>query len=504
MINVLVRSLGGLCILATFATAQDVPVPVPIAEESSRYANAIEAHMDYVTENSLDELGDEHTGMWLATIDIKTNGLPDIPLPKRLRWYRKITSPGGANLYWDQPTIVAAHELSRRTGCKCYTDAANRYIKAYLDRCVDSTSGLISWGNHRYYDVLTDSVVGFTGGYHECRPHTPAWQSLWAVDPDVTERAIRSMARAHIKEADTGKFCRHAKVNVAAGKFTDQEVEFAMPFLEAGATLIESLCWLAKKQGDPDGSLAKQALRVARYSFARRNKRTGLVRNQPVKKRWDYDASTTELGLWAGSLMRASEYTGINEFQEIAEAAMKSWLKRGFDTNAGMYFGSLSVENAKPRIPDQPRGYMPPAYADVFDLHERPTHNYPMPMAETCLTLYEKTNEDLYRKASLRWISHVRKSLPANGSKGAYAEDYGRVIHFLQRASQVLQLPAAHDAAVEVAEEAMEQLYVPRMGMFRSHPGEDRCDSVDGPGILILAFMALDGRDPTLETAFHF
>ncbi len=425
--------------LASCAVAQEVPIPIPIAESSSKYADAIEAHMDYVTENSLDEFGEQHTGMWLATIDIKSNGLPSEPLPNKLRWYRKITSPHGSNLYWDQPTIVAAHELSRRTGCKCYSDAADAYIKDFLDRCVDPTSGLFSWGNHRYYDVSKDEVVAFSGGYHECRPHAPAWETLWSVNPTATERAIRAIGKAHNKDPRTGKFCRHANVSVVPGEFTDREIEYTKPFLEAGATLIESLCWLANQTDDRNGELTQQALRVARYSLAQRDQHTGLVRNQPVDKRWDYYASTTELGLWAGSLLRASEYTGNAEFQQIAEDALERWLKYGFDVNAGKYFGSLSVESGKPAAPKQPRGYMPPMYAEVFDLHERPTHNYPLPMAEACLSLYAMTDRDIFREASIRWIQHIRGSLPANDSRGAYAEDYGRVIHFLVRASEVLR-----------------------------------------------------------------
>ncbi len=325
------------------AFSQD-PIPIPIPQNSSNYRGAIESHMDYVTEHSLDELGEVNTAMWLATIDIRSNNLPKESLPKELRWYRKITSPGGSNLYWDQPTIVAAYELSRRTGCACYEDAADAYIQDH--------------------------------------------------------------------------------------------------------------------------------------------------------------ASSTEVGLWAGSLVRASQLTGNEEFRKIAGAAIKPWLHNGFDNQAKKYFGRLSVETAKPLVPEQPRGYTPPMYADVFDIHERPSHNYPMPMAEACLSLYQQTREDLYRQAVVRWTGHVRGSLPANGTRGAYAEDYGRVIHFLLRAAEVLECNEYRELAVTVADEAMEQLYVPKMGMFRSHPGEDRCDAVDGPGILLLALLYLDGELP--ESAFGF
>lgn len=486
--------------------AQDpdaAPVPVPIPEPSSDYAHAIESHMDYLTEHSRDETGEESTAMWLATIDIRTNILPQKRLPHRRRWYRHITSPEGSNLYWDQPSIVAAYELAERTGCACFEDAADAYIRDFLDRCIAEPSGLFDWGNHRYYDVVKDRVAQFSGGYHELRPHTPAWETFWEIDPEKTERAIRAMALAHIKDPQTGRFCRHSDPAVKPGSFSAGEVENAMPFLEAGATLIDSLCWLAAKTDDRDGDLARSALQVARYSFAQRNRETLLVRNQPIDRRWDFFASTTEVGLWAGSLLKAADYTGNDEFRSMADAAMRPWLASGFDSAAGKYFGGLWVQTGKPIIPEEPRGYSPPRHAEVFDTGERPTHNYPMQMAEACLDLFQSSQEEVYGQAVGRWVEQIRVSLPANEGKGAYAEDYGRAIHFLVRASDVMERSEWRDLARAVADEAMEQLFVPRMGMFRSHPGEERCDAVDGPGILILGLMYLDGGELP-ESAFHF
>ena len=141
------------------------------------------------------------------------------------------------------------------------------------------------------------------------------------------------MGLAHIKDRASGRFCRHADWRVAPGEFTATEVTNAKPFLEAGASLIDSLCWLARQTGD--ARLAEMALSAARYSYAQRDAGTGLLRNQPVDQRWDYHASTTEIGLWAGSLIRASEYTENGEFQRIAEAAIRPWLRLGYDSDAG-------------------------------------------------------------------------------------------------------------------------------------------------------------------------
>jgi hypothetical protein len=57
------------------------------------YSSFVRSHLDCVIQESLDEYGPERTPMWLATIDTSTGQLPEKPLPRELRWYRKITSP---------------------------------------------------------------------------------------------------------------------------------------------------------------------------------------------------------------------------------------------------------------------------------------------------------------------------------------------------------------------------------------------------------------------------
>jgi hypothetical protein len=59
-----------------------------------------------------------------------------------------------------------------------------------------------------------------------------------------------------------------------------------------------------------------------------------------------------------------------------------------------------------------------------------------------------------------------------------------------------LNRPEYRALARNIANEAIGCLYCDETGMFRSHPGENRCDSVDGPGILLLALLYLDtGRE---------
>ena len=125
-------------------------------------------------------------------------------------------------------------------------------------------------------------------------------------------------------------------------------------------------------------------------------------------------------------------------------------------------------------------------------------------MAEACLSLHAKTGDQLSKEAVERWVNIIKQQLPADNMGGGYADDYGRAIHFLVRASEVLKNPGYRMLALDIANQAMEQLYVSKMGMFRSHPVENRCDSADGPGLLLLALMYLEGNDPTTDSSLQF
>jgi len=475
--------------------------PPKFRKPDAGYLDLIRKHYDRVIAEGTDRYGSEKSGLWLASFDLIHGGQPEKPDPAVKRTYRQIHSPRGSNLYWDQPYLAAACAVSTSSGDPRYQAAADRYVTDFLRRCVSKNNGLFLWGNHLYYDVFTDQHVNFSGVHHEARPLPCAWDLFWNISPEKTERAIRSMGLQHVKDPKTGLFCRHADIKATkAPKGGDGSTH---PFLESGGILVESLAWLQMKAKPGDALLTDTALMVARFSHSHRGETTGLLRNQPgPEKRWDYYAATTESGLWAGSLLRAADYTGIDEFRTMARDAVTAYLKYGFEESSGRFYGQLNVADGTPRKPERNANsgegtiYQPGTYADLWE-PLFPTHNYPMSMAEACLTLWQQTKNPVFRQAVERFAKFIALSTPANGGKGAYADQYGRCIHFLIRAAHVLDDTTLFEQAGKLAEEAKGQLHVPAAGMFRSHPGEDRCDAVDGMGILFLALIWLEtGVEP--------
>ncbi len=444
----------------------DEPILVPTTQKASKFFQAIESHMDYLTEHSTDQLGDEETPMWLAAIDVRTNGLPKPLSPKHARWRNDSPTGGNANLYWDQATIVAAYKLAQRSGCACYEDAADAYIRDFLEWCVDEKTGEFGWGHRGCYDVTEDELV-WKRDAMGLQPHTPAWETFWKVDNEKTRRAIMGMANRRLDRATTDH------VSIAHD-----------------AVVIDSLTWLAVQSDPVEPALVKSALELARQRFGTRDAKTRLL----AESLGGRHLATTSIGLWSGSLVRAYERTEQVEFLNMADEAMRAWLERAYDPDADAYFGALLPETGKPHSREESVSGVPPMHADPFDAGVRPSGHFPLPMAETCLSLWLETESPVYRTAVDRWIKMIAEQIAGDFEAVVFAEDFGRAIHFLDRAGDVFEQDDLKDLARMAAERAMEELFVKRMGMFRGHTGEDRCDAADGTGFLLLSLLGLEGK----------
>lgn len=410
--------LTAFVLLAAFPTAaQQPPIPIPIPETSSPYLDAVTAHLDYLTEHSLDEAGPESTMLWPASIDIKTNQPMNLASANS---HSAVSLPAGvANLSWEQPTFVAALELSRRTGCKCYHDSVTHFTEDWIELAEQQ-------------ETRDESALQFTALYHLANdkfgpspqkalpPFTPAWEMMWMVSPEATKQVIAKLDK---KSANPSN---------------------------AKPSLIGSLVWLANQSDPINQSQIARAL--------------DLARSIPLHD------NSIPVGELATNLLQTSEISSQAEFRELAESIITNRLNQKID--------AFSPRRSTP---------------------------HPLPLAEATLTLHALTPRPQFRQALLEWQNQIDRRFCEIHEQGASAEDYGRAIHFLLRVATELNHPRSRDLAVEIADNAMEHLYANKLGMFRSHPGEDRCDSVEGAGILLLALLFLDGDvDATKDSAFHF
>lgn len=497
--------LNGLVLLLTFISGK-AWCQQPVADPP-KYVEKVISHYNKQLSKGLDVYGEDTTSFWMASLNTYTGMYPEVAtrpahIPQRAYLDRYVDAPKGSTLYWDMPSIVAAYALSKLTGDDWYEKKAKAYMQEFLSRCV-AKNGIFLWGNHYYYDAFIDSTMKFgsqliavdltseTGNLHEVRPIVPAWEAFWKISPEATEREIRVSTAAHLVSSETGEFNRHA----------DGKSQHA--FLEAGGSLIYSLAWLYSKTSDT--SLLSQANRIANYSFAHSHPATGLLTNNPTSDRWDSYTTTTEVGLWAACLLAAAQWADQQHKEKwisMADKALSSWLQYGYDNEEKRYYGMLNIADGQPifREAGDEYPYKPGNYSYVWE-PLFPTHDYPMSLAESCLMLYELTGKDMYRQACERWVTQIRQSLPARHGRGAYAEHYGRVIHYLLNCSEKLGEVSYKVLAQKIAREAVDVLFA--HDMFRSHPGEYRYDAVDGVGILSLSLLWLEtGKKPDMMALF--
>ncbi len=409
--------------------------------------------------------------MWPSVLDVRTGRYPEGDhVPKRV--YRLIGAPRGSTLYWDQPSLIAAYALSDATGNPAYAQAADAYVRAFLAECI-AENGMFQWGNHVYYDVFERRVVHFANGHHELRPITPAWDVFMRLAPEATAVYIRTMADRHVYDPATGAFNRH------------DDSRRGHAFLEAGGILVESLAWLYRQTKDP--LLLEKSLKIARFSYAHRHPETGLVKNEPLHGRWDSKVCTTEIGLWAQCLMRAAGYTANDEFMAMAREAVRAYLNHAYDPTSGRYAGQVRVDTGAAVAPEQ-TGYWPRETSDPWNTDQWPNHDYPMELAQACLSLYIETKEPLFLDAVNRWARIAVETAPARTGKWTYAENYGRCIQFLYRTGTLLHQPDLISASDTLAEEAVDKLYCD--GMFLgATDGGHVYEAVDGVGVLLLALL---------------
>jgi len=463
------------------------------AEPSSLVAS----HLRHLIEQGTDRYGKQHSPRWMAALDLTTMRYPDDPLPKAgRRAYRDIHAPQGSNIYLDAPTLVAAVRLSAVIGEQRYADAARAYIEEFLQGG-QSRSGLLRWGHHHYYDAFADRHRGFNqgknnGSRHELRPWCPPWELLAAVDPQATDRALQALV-FHLHEP-SGAFDRHA---VLGGYDRPPE---DCTFLEAGAVLAESFCYLGQRR-DED-RWVDLALDVARWSFKHRDPDTGLLSNNPTKKRWDQQVCTSEIGVWARALLRSHALSGRQEFRELADAALRAWLQHAWLPDERRYAGMVDLPTGRPV--HHPGPYRPARLSDIWN-NAFPAHDYPLPLAECCVVFYEQTGAPVYREAIQRWADIIADSpvpTAAEEGYGPYAEVFGRAIHFLLRAHEATDEDAYRRQAEAMAEQAVALLFDGRM--FRGHAGEERYDATGGVGWLLLALLHLETGACSEDSCLHF
>lgn len=458
----------------------------------------IEKHFEILLTRGMDKYGEIKAPMFMSMLDPGTAEYPSgivRPGDYPSRAYRLINAPGGCNPYWDQPSLLALYLLARHTGKNFWKESGDAYLRFFINNCT-GPGGLFLWGNHYYWDAFADCVMEFGESpvpadrskpvcLHEMRPVIPIWREMYAVNPRAVRDEIAGCVERHVFEPETGAFNRHS--NKTRG----------CAFLESGAVLIYSLCFLYSVTLDE--CFLEKALRIAGYSNGRRHPRTGLIPNNPTAQRWDARVSTTETGFWSHVVFNSLKFIkprktdsfpskAAEKLYGMCKNTLSAYLRYGYDADSAAYYGKLNL-NGSPDISERETIFQPGNYSDPWE-YLFPTHDYPLQMGMGCLDFLE--DGEIFEQGARRWAGIILRESRrrGRGRKVRLAENYGRMIVFLKKYSIMTGDREYGTAAWELLENAAGELG--KQDLIIGRDGGLWYESIDGTGYLLLAGIYLE------------
>lgn len=322
--------------------------------EKKDYLDYVQTFANTIIEKGLDNYGPKRTPMWCAVMDTRDFSVPrdGVPTVEGIRPGDRAV--GGSNFYHDVKTLNGFRMLSSITKDPKYEKAANEYTAYFLKNAQSSSTGLLGWGEHLYYDLFTDSVtiaerykVANYGGYfHELLHYSPPWENLWKIDSARTSKAIAGI-RFHFFEPDpkTYLFNRHATWDKAGY----QSVETAQPWIKHSGLYAHAFMFLYNKTGNKEWLDWSRG--IGSLYWEHRNPATNLTMGcigdpRPTSKHSVLNGTA----LLSYFLLRAYEQNSTEkEFLLRAKSLLKSADRYSWNRQSGQYYSSLHLDGTPVR-----------------------------------------------------------------------------------------------------------------------------------------------------------
>ena len=484
-------------------------------ELSSDWRKYVTKCLDTLIEHGRDVYGPVKTMMLMAVIDVRTLEAPEKPdlydnyIRTEGRPNHGRRSPGGSNLWLDMPTVRTMYCLSKITGDKKYSQAADHYIDAAFKSAINS-EGMLYWGSHSYYHAYRDAPGG--DGLHEILILHPAWEQMYRVDPEATRREVDAIWEWHIIDPKTGSNNRHNdKGRTGVGSFGFSSGSFAIAFSFMYSVTNEQ-------------HYLEKAKKVLDWHLSHRNPETNLISDSHGP--WHPAGAS---GAHASQMIRCYEMTGDEYFLDAATTYIKAYDKYGWDEQAGTYWGMLELdgthlpEQAPGFTLDDPAGYWyPTGHVNVW---RTSMYAYELPLiaAQASIYAYEQSGDNEsgrdpeLLKIALHWSEVIEKDLPPHPGRrwrtmlekvlpdvlktnGTYAENYGRAISFFVHLYRATKYGKHLHIAQTLAKEAVDKLY--ENSLFKGHPAKPYYEANDGVGLLLYALLELDRPMEAMAGAF--
>jgi len=330
------------------------------------YLAASREFLDTIIEKGTDRYGKRHAPVFCLSLDPETHTPPKAP--EKVDWqyrrdfehlYRDFgyywkSHLHSADLIYDQGTIRALYALREVSGNPKYARAADAYLDFFLDNLVSEQTGIFGWGEHVFYNVFTDYVIG--GAFsvrsvhkfsynHELERWTTIYDLLWPKSPDKTLAEIEAIYEYKIHDPDTFINNRHS--DYYSGRVTSD----TLTFIKHSGLFAHAFTFAYVKTGD--AKHLERAHKAANLFWGFRDPRTNLVRGCFQRK--DEPVAPAELALLILFLLRAYQWHPDQLFIDRAVAYLHAYEKY-FNAGGARYREAVGPDGTD-RKPGSFEGY---------------------------------------------------------------------------------------------------------------------------------------------------
>jgi hypothetical protein len=339
----------------------------PLSANNKPYLSAAQQFLDTLIDKGVDRYGKKPSPVFCLSLDPETHAPPKPPakidwnyarsfefLYRDFGYYWK-SHLHGSGLIYDQGTIRALYALSAAVGKAKYAKAADAYLNFFLENMVSQQTGMFGWGEHIFYNVFLDYLIG--GGFtvrgsrnflfaHELERWTTIYDVMWEKSPEKTQAEIEAIYEYKIIDYETFTNNRHSDY------FSGRRTGDVLTFVKHSGLFAHAFAFLYSKTKEP--KYLQWAQTMADLFWKNRSPQTNLVRSALERK--EDPPAPGEMALASLFLLRAYQWHPDPVFAERALAYVKAYNQHFRTDEPGKFRESVDGEG-KDLKPGQPAEY---------------------------------------------------------------------------------------------------------------------------------------------------
>jgi uncharacterized protein YyaL (SSP411 family) len=325
-------------LLASMGAAGLVRPAATATEMKGKYFESAKLFVDTMVEKGTDRYGKKHTPLFCLSLDPETYTPPRAPEKIDMQYARSFeylyrdfgyywkSHLHSADPIYDQGTIRALYALSDAGAGAKYSKHADSYLDFFLNNMVSEQTGHFGWGEHVFYNVFLDHLIGgaFTvrnsrnfSFEHELERWTTIYDLTWEKDKQKTYNEIEAIYEYKIHDPETFINNRHS--DYFAGRRTSD----TLTFIKHSGLFTHAWSFLYSKTGDQKHlGWAKKA---ADLFWGFRDPKTNLVRGCFQRK--DEPVAPEELAQLILFLFRAYQWHPEQQYADRGIAYLDAYQK---------------------------------------------------------------------------------------------------------------------------------------------------------------------------------